>query len=59
MLVSVLVNNPSRCVLEEHAGSRTPLDDVISGVSLCQNFLNGVSDSKTSRHLVDISGEKC
>lgn len=38
MLLFVLVNNISRCVLQKHVGSRTPLGDVIRGVSICQNF---------------------
>lgn len=38
ILLLVLVNNISRCVLQKHVGFRTPLGDVINGVSLCQNF---------------------
>lgn len=37
-LLLVLVKRISRCVLQEHAGSCTPLDDVINGAFMCQSF---------------------
>lgn len=57
-LLLVFFSSSSRCVLGKRAGSHTPLDDVISGDSLCQNFCVMVV-ILTSKCHPGIGGEEC